>query len=204
MKRNWIIILIIAIILIGIIVGILIYKNENKKSSNIVENKINQVSEKVTDECTEEWSKLNETAKKDIETNSSEEKISPNCLITIKKYYKGCGHTTNEYLDISKELVNKTKEDLQKKYEGYEIQEFSSTGVTLYKEYDGECGEHYVVREDNGKISIYRINENKEEELYEKTEISIDYLTETDKMNIKNGINVNGKEKLNQLIEDFE
>ena len=27
--------------------------------------------------------------KKDIETNSSEEKISPNCLITIKKYYKG-------------------------------------------------------------------------------------------------------------------
>lgn len=204
MKRNWIIILIIAIILIGIIVGILIYKNGNKKSSNIVENKINQVSEKVTDECTEEWSKLNETAKKDIETNSSEEKISPNCLITIKKYYKGCGHTTNEYLDISKELVNKTKEDLQKKYEGYEIQEISSTGVTLYKEYDGECGEHYVVREDNGKISIYRINENKEEELYEKTEISIDYLTETDKMNIKNGINVNGKEKLNQLIEDFE
>ncbi len=204
MKRNWIIILIIAIILIGIIVGILIYKNGNKKSSNIVQNKINQVSEKVTDECTEEWSKLNETAKKDIETNSSEEKISPNCLITIKKYYKGCGHTTNEYLDISKELVNKTKEDLQKKYEGYEIQEFSSTGVTLYKEYDGECGEHYVVREDNGKISIYRINENKEEELYEKTEISIDYLTETDKMNIKNGINVNGKEKLNQLIEDFE
>ena len=204
MKRNWIIILIIAIILIGIIVGILIYKNGNKKSSNIVQNKINQVSEKVTDECTEEWSKLNETAKKDIETNSSEEKISPNCLITIKKYYKGCGHTTNEYLDISKELVNKTKEDLQKKYEGYEIQEFSSTGVTLYKEYDEECGEHYVVREDNGKITIYRINENKEEELYEKTEISIDYLTETDKMNIKNGINVNGKEKLNQLIEDFE
>ena len=102
MKRNWIIILIIAIILIGIIVGILIYKNGNKKSSNIVQNKINQVSEKVTDECTEEWSKLNETAKKDIETNSSEEKISPNCLITIKKYYKGCGHTTNEYLDFKR------------------------------------------------------------------------------------------------------
>lgn len=202
MKKNWIIILIIAIILIGIIVGILIYKN--KKIFNIEENRINQVSEKVTDECTEEWSKLNETAKKDIETNSSEEKISPNCLITVKKYYKGCGHITNEYLDVSKELVNKTKEDLHKKYEGYEIQKFSSTGVTLYKEYSGECGEHYIVREDDGKISIYRINENKEEELYEKTEISIDYLTETDKINIKNGINVNGKEKLNQLIEDFE
>ncbi len=54
------------------------------------------------------------------------------------------------------------------------------------------------------KIAIYRINENNEEELYEETEIAIDYLTETDKVNIQNGIRVNGNENLNQLIEDFE
>ena len=48
------------------------------------------------------------------------------------------------------------------------------------------------------------INENNEEELYEETEIAIDYLTETDKVNIQNGIRVNGNENLNQVIEDFE
>ena len=33
---------------------------------------------------------------------------------------------------------------------------------------------------------------------------TIDYLTETDKIAIENGIRVNGLEELNQLIEDFE
>ena len=74
----------------------------------------------------------------------------------------------------------------------------------MYREYDTECGEHYIVRNKDGKIAIYRINENNEEELYEETEIAIDYLTETDKVNIQNGIRVNGNENLNQLIEDFE
>ena len=73
-----------------------------------------------------------------------------------------------------------------------------------YKEYSGECGEHYMLREKNGKIAIYKINEKQEEEIYENTEISVEYLAEADKVNIKNGIRVNGKEELNQLIEDFE
>ena len=84
------------------------------------------------------------------------------------------------------------------------MKEFSPTQITLYREYDTECGEHYIVRNKDGKIAIYRINENNEEELYEETEIAIDYLTETDKVNIQNGIRVNGNENLNQLIEDFE
>ena len=43
-----------------------------------------------------------------------------------------------------------------------------------------------------------------QEEVYEKTEISVEYLTETDKVEIQNGIRVNGVEELNQLLEDFE
>ena len=54
------------------------------------------------------------------------------------------------------------------------------------------------------KVVIQTYFENNEEELYEETEIAIDYLTETDKVNIQNGIRVNGNENLNQLIEDFE
>ena len=56
------------------------------------------------------------------------------------------------------------------------------------------------------KNIIYKnyIDENGQEKLYETTEIAIDYLTDEDKENIKNGIKVNGKEELNQLIEDFE
>ena len=63
---------------------------------------------------------------------------------------------------------------------------------------------HFVLREDEGKITVYKINENNEEEIYEKTEISVEYLSETDKGKISDGIKVNGIEELNQLLEDFE
>lgn len=205
MKKSWIIILIIAIIIIGIAMGTIIYNNnkQSKNQINIVENKINEVSEKITDECTEEWEEL-EQAKLEIETNSNEEKISPNCLITLKRYYSECQHTINEYIDIPQDLINGTQEDLKKEYPNWEIQKYSSTEIILYREFDSNCGQHFILRNDNGKITVYKINEEMQEEVYEKTEISVEYLTETDKIEIQNGIRVNGIEELNQLIEDFE
>lgn len=206
MKKNWIIILIIAIIIIGIMMGVFIYNKNRKESTqeNVIENKINEISEKVTDECTEELEELNKQAKLEKETNSSEEKISPNCRVTLKRYYNQCRHIINEYVDILPELVNQTKEQLQKEYINWEIKKYSSTEIVLYKEFDSECGQHFVLRNNDGKIAIYIKNANNQEELYEKTEISVDYLTETDKVKIQNGIEVYGKESLNQLIEDFE
>ena len=74
----------------------------------------------------------------------------------------------------------------------------------MSKEEEGECGEHYIVRENNGKVTIYEILEDGSEKEYEITDIGTEYLTETDKINMQNGIRVNGKQALNQLIEDFE
>ena len=202
MKKVWIIGLIIAIIIIGIILGIFIYSNNanNNKQNSIVENEINIVSEKVTDECTEEY----QNSEKEIETDSQEEKISPNCLLTLKKYYEECNHTINEYVDIPQDLVNGTEEDLKNEYPYWQVEKYSSNDIILYKEFNSNCGQHFVLREDNGKITVYKINENNEEEVYENTEISVEYLSETDKIKISEGIRVNGIEELNQLLEDFE
>lgn len=201
MKKIWIILLSIAIIIIGIVLGIFIYnnnKNTNKQGS-MVENEINIVSEKVTDECTEEYQNNEE-----IETNFQEEKISPNCLLILKKYFEECNHTIKEYLDVPQELVNGTEEDLKKEYPYWQIEKYSSNEIILYKEFNSNCGQHFVLKEDEGKITVYKINENNEEEVYEKTEISVEYLSETDKNKIREGIKVNGIEELNQLLEDFE
>ena len=53
-------------------------------------------------------------------------------------------------------------------------------------------------------IVIYKLLEDGTEKEYEVTDISTEYITDTDKINMKNGIKVNGKQELNQLIEDFE
>lgn len=62
----------------------------------------------------------------------------------------------------------------------------------------------FLLKGDDGKITVYKVNENGEEEVYEKTEISVEYLSEIDKIKIMEGIKVNGIEELNQLLEDFE
>ncbi len=202
MKKIWMIIPIILVILIGIVVGRLIYNNNVKlaNKNNIIQNEINIVSEKVTDDCTEEYQEVQE----EIATNSQEEKISPNCLLILKKYYDECNHTINEYVDVPQDLVNGTEEDLKKEYPYWQIEKYSSNEIILYKEFNSNCGQHFVLREDEGKITVYKINENNEEEIYEKTEISVEYLSETDKGKISDGIKVNGIEELNQLLEDFE
>lgn len=204
MKKSWIIILVLAVIIIGITSGLAINSKKKKSGNSIIENEINEISEKVTDECTEEYEKIEEQARIDLEASSSEEKISPNCLLTLKRYYNECQHTINEYIDIPQILVNGTQEDLKKEYRNWEIQKYSINEIILYKEFDSNCGQHFILRNDEGKITIYKLNENNEEEIYEKTEIAVDYLTETDKIEIENGIRVNGIEELNQLIEDFE
>lgn len=205
MKKTYILVIIFTVIILGITAGTYIYtsNSKNKFSNENIQNVVNKVSERIEDDCTKEWEELNESSNI-LETNSNEEKISPNCLVTLKRHYDKCGHTTKEYIDISEDLVNKAREEVEDKYPNWEVEKFSSSEITLYKECSGECDEHYILKENEGKIIIYKIDENEQEELYETTEISVDYLTEEDKQNIKNGIRVNGKENLNQLIEDFE
>lgn len=202
MKKIWMIIPIILVILIGIVVGRLIYNNNEKlaNKNNIIQNEINIASEKVTDDCIEEYQEVQE----EVVANSQEEKISPNCLLILKKYYDECNHTINEYVDVPQDLVNGTDEDLKKEYPYWQIEKYSSNEIILYKEFNSNCGQHFVLKEDEGKITVYKINENNEEEIYEKTEISVEYLSETDKGKISEGIKVNGIEELNQLLEDFE
>ncbi len=190
---------IIAIIVIigAIIIGVQICK-PNKEQEDI----ITKVSdEKIEDDCTDEYQEIQEEM---LQANSTEEKISPNCFITMKKTYNKCGHTTSEYIAIPKELVNKTKEDLEEKYAGWTIDKFSDTQIVISKKEEGECGEHYIVKDKEGKVVIYKLLEDGTEKEYEVTDISTEYITDTDKINMKNGIKVNGKQELNQLIEDFE
>ena len=63
---------------------------------------------------------------------------------------------------------------------------------------------NYRIKDKEGQVVIYQILEDGTEKELETTAITTEYLPETDKINMKNGIQVNGKQNLNQLIEDFE
>lgn len=194
---------IITIAIISVIVAgavLIIYnirKADTQKGAETLENSVN--NERV-------YAKVNENiAKTIIETNSKNgEKISPNAIIIFNKYYKKCGHLIKTRENVSEEMVNINEEEFQELYSDWEIKQFNKDEIILYKEFEGECGEHYLLKENNGFISIYRIESNGDIVLIEETEISTQYLPQVDLDKLKEGITLTGKEELNSYIEDFE
>lgn len=200
--KKWIIILsVIILFILGIISGILIINSVFKEEKNIEISEQN--NEEVYDECTDEYESMLKNNEIIEETSSESEKISPNCSITFRRYYTNCSHLIEEYSNVPTELVNKTEEELKEKYSGWTIEEFSRNIIVLYREFDSECGEHYILKEKDGKVSVF-LKKGEEEEFVEDTDIATEFLTETDKIKLQNGIEANGRSELNQLIEDYE
>ncbi len=195
--RKIYLISIIGIIIFAILVtiGVIIYKNANSnleqkeatyiQTNHIEENLVNSNIELVT-------------------TTSEEEKVSPNCLFIFKVYYKECEHITIEKETASEVMVNKTREDLESIYKDWNIVTFRNDEVLFYKEQEGICNEHYMLKELEGCIAIYSVNEEEKETLKEKTAIITTYLPEEDVNRLKEGIRVDGTDKLNKALEDYE
>ncbi len=193
-------IIIASIISVIIIVGITyIIFNQNKDEENVPESN-DYISELVEDECTEEYAEEQNTTA----VTSTEEKVAASAILILKKYYAQCDHTINEYVELPQELVNMTKEEVQAHYPDWKVIGFEKGKVTLYKEFNDLCGEHFKLKIEDGKVVVYMTNKDGSESLYEKTNISSEYLTETDLINMQEGLEIYGKEELNQIIEDFE
>lgn len=193
--------LVCAIVILGAIITAVAISRPTESEEQL-QIETNVADENILDECTDEYEELQENEM--LETDAQEEKISPNCSFTVRTYYKGCGHITSEYNNIPEELVNKTEQELKEMYPEYMVETFKSNEIVVYKEKEGECGEHYLVKDLNGTVVIYERMNDGTEKLLEETSISTDYLPETDKIQMQEGIEVNGKQELNQLIEDYE
>lgn len=177
-------IFIFAIILVVILFFSIKYKNN-------YDNKISEI---------EKSSKSNII----IETSTGNEKTTPNTILTLKKEYMGCGHIITNKVSMSEDMVNLTKEELLKKYKDWNLDKFTKEEIILSKKFEGVCGEQFVLKEEDGYISVYAVDENNNETLKEKTNISTKFLTETDKIALRNKIRVNGLDNLHKILEDFE
>lgn len=199
---NKVIITLIAILVVisAIITAVILGIPQAKEEIPIGETKI--AEEEILDDCTEEYEGMEYQST--IKANTQEEKTSPNCTITKKDHFLECGHTKSEYGILPRDFVNLKQEEIQEKYPNYKIESFSSNEIVLSQEKEGSCEEHYMVKDKEGEVAIYQILSDGTQKEIEITGITTEYLPETDKINMKKGIQVNGKQALNQLIEDFE
>lgn len=139
-----------------------------------------------------------------ISTNASEPRISPNATITKIYTYKKCGHTISTSETIQSSLVNISEGDFKKVYSEWELVDFSADLVKISKDCAGNCPEHFLVKDLNGYVAIYHVNDDSDFTLLETTGIVTKYLSQIDMNELESGVFIYGKEKLNSYIEDFE
>lgn len=196
MNKNIIILLCVMIVIVGIISGIYLYHRTNNDIDK--NNHFNtQAKEVVTIENKTEISDA-------LPTSVTEEKTTSNTLIIYKTYYAKCNHYINEYKDIDASYVNLTESEFAEKNKSWKLVSFSPSEITLEKQEDKYCNQHYILRLHNGFLTIYIIDENGNEKEYEITEITNEYLTTEDILKLEKGITIYGKENLISTLEDFE
>ncbi len=196
MKKRTIVIFMVAIIaIILILLAILIY-NLNKSTDIGQSPNTNSVSP------TQNFDNANIVNV--LETNSSEITISPNASITFFKYYRDCGHNIKSKEFITNSMVNMSQDEFSKLYSDWQINKFTSTEIELFKEFAGTCGEHYLVKSNDGYVCIYNIKDDNSFELKESTDIAVKYLSNDDISELEKGVILYGKENLNAYIENFE
>lgn len=194
--KKWILYSIIAILLIISISSIilLIISYNNTKGSNM--KSIDKFAE-VEDDYISKDTEI-------ITTSYSSTKVSPDAILSFNTYYKGCGHTIKEEKNAEEDIINKNEQDINEKYIEWDIRKFSADNIILYKEVNNVCDNDYIIKEKEGNIVIFKLDNEGREVLYDITPIEVKYLPEADLIQLKDGIKVNGLDRLNQIIEDFE
>ena len=107
-KTWFVLIACIIVAVIAFVFGAYVYNKKTARNDEPVNiEKLSQVEE------IKENSIYNE-----IETSTSESRVSPNAIVNEKRYYKKCDHLIRETVDIPEELVNMSEEDVKKYYAG--------------------------------------------------------------------------------------
>ena len=107
MKKYTIITIIIVGVILGFLTGLYLYKIN--RVDNIEEEII---AETIEDDCTAIAQLSDDELSGLVETNSEEEKTSPNCVITLKVYYETCEHLIETRKNIEEAQVNLTEEEV--------------------------------------------------------------------------------------------
>lgn len=194
---------VIVVIILGITAGIIVHVYGDERTERATLKQANELARMKEADLND---KANKNGENDIiiKTSSGEEKTTPNTLIIFESYYSKCGHSKTRSEKIANEYVNKTKEEMQKIYSDWEIKSFSSDRIELFKNENSLCGNHYIVKEENGYVTVYNINKDGQEVLSDKTDISTKYLPKDDNDLLKNGIKANSTSQLEQILADFE
>lgn len=137
-----------------------------------------------------------------------DEYIGPNTKITYMTIYLECNHSIEQIKSPEKDMVNMKKDQFEEyinnNFPNWKVTSFSHDLITINIEKNHLCPNHYVVGEKDGKIAIYKINENGERRLDKIIDNShVSLLKEIDQKKLEKGIVVDSIDEISEILENF-
>ncbi|NLM44087.1 MAG: hypothetical protein GX201_08770 [Clostridiales bacterium] len=114
-----------------------------------------------------------------------------------------CNHSIERDTDLPLIFSGLNEEEFMEKNVGWDLVEIKENLITLKREIDTYCPNHYIISLEGQYIAIYTYNEDGERVLKETTDISIYALTPEDQAILESGIVSDTEEDLEQKLEGF-
>lgn len=142
-----------------------------------------------------------------VEIAREEEKIRPNTDIEYIIYYTQCDHTIRESKKPDENMINMNEKDLDEyilsRELDWKVVYFNNNKVIIKVNKEQICPNHYVLKEKDGRIAVYKINEQGEMDLKEIISHPVSLLREVDQEKLRKGIIVDSQEELINTLENF-
>jgi hypothetical protein len=106
-------------------------------------------------------------------------------------------------MTVPLELINFTKEELQEKYTGWNIEEFSEEQVVVSRNIDSNCEDHFVIKEQNEKVFVYKELTEDKLNFMERLDLNLELLGEEVREALRLGIRLYGTEELASWKENY-
>ena len=133
--------------------------------------------------------------------------VTNNTRFLLRTYFEKTRDTITRENKVPAEMIGRSLDEfsmyLQNAYSEWDIRELNKDLVELYRIRDAISPNHYVVKQSNGFIAIFHVDEEGNPILLEQTNIPISALTEVDREKLRRGIVVKGMDGVNQILEDY-
>lgn len=135
-----------------------------------------------------------------VETN----KTLLEATMKLERFYSKCGHTLYEEDSMERRYIGKTEDELTALFPNWQLKRFDPEQVVLHMELDAYCPDHYLIKEEDGYLVIFRSDKDTGLPLIvEAMEVSLEHLNQEALDEIKEGVIVDSIEGVEPLLENW-
>lgn len=144
---------------------------------------------------------------RDIIVTRYRDTIDSNTSLIYKTLYSQCDHIVEEEGQVTEDLIGLNREGFQEylisNQTGWEIESFEKVEITLLRQVNGACPDHYLVSVKGAYIAVYKYDKDNKKKLIEETDIAINILPIVDQEKLQKGILLETRQEVNKLLEDY-